>query len=60
MEDKSQHRTDGRDLHPGSNSSLHWVSDCWLMDVMPPTWAWAYRQLLNAGQTPAGTPDRIA
>ena len=25
------------------------LGDCWLGEVMPPTWAWAYRRLLDAG-----------
>lgn len=38
----------------------HWVEDCWLIEVMPPTWAWAYRRLLNSGQDPRRFRDRIA
>ena len=28
------------------------LGDCWFVEVMPPTWAWAYRRLLDAGEPP--------
>ena len=24
-------------------------SDCWFVEVMPPTWAWGYRRLMELG-----------
>lgn len=38
----------------------HWLNDCWLVEVMPPTWAWAYRRLLNIGETAPRLTDRSA
>lgn len=26
------------------------LDDCWFVEVMPPTWAWAYRRLLDSGE----------
>jgi hypothetical protein len=34
--------------------------DCLLLEVMPPTWTWAYRKLLNAGETGSRFTDRLA
>ena len=37
-----------------------WIGDCWLIEVMPPTWTWAYSRLLSVGETRPGFSDRIA
>ena len=35
--------TCGSDAEP----FVRWLHDCWMIEVMPPTWVWAYRRLLN-------------
>jgi hypothetical protein len=40
--------------------SGEWVRHCWFAEVMPPTWAWAYRRLLNAGQDRRDSRSRVA
>ena len=25
------------------------LGDCWFVEIMPPTWAWAYRRLMELG-----------
>jgi hypothetical protein len=37
-----------------------WLKDCWLLEIMPPTWAWAYRRLLCTDETVPGRSRRIA
>ena len=37
-----------------------WLKDCWLIEVMPPTWAWAYRRLLGSGGAERKFTDRVA
>ena len=32
---------------PSSIAAEPWLRDCWMIEVMPPTWAWAYRRMLN-------------
>ena len=36
-----------------------WVRDCWFIEVMPPTWAWAYRRLLNVGAADPRQSERL-
>lgn len=43
-----------------SEPDAHLLEDCWLLEVMPPTWAWAYRKLLNTGEAEPRRTDRLA
>ena len=43
----------------GDRLSDAWVRDYWMIEVMPPTWAWAYRRLLNNGAAGLRQPTRL-
>jgi hypothetical protein len=36
------------------------LKDCWLGEVMPPTWTWACNRLLTLGEDRPGFGKRIA
>lgn len=36
------------------------LKDCWLGEVMPPTWTWACNRLLTLGEDRPGFGNRIA
>ena len=52
------------DSHQGRNRPAEpqaaLLRDCWLVEVMPPTWAWAYGQLLTIGEPDRSFGHRIA
>lgn len=60
MSDKQELATFHRTGTTPSEAMDHWLNDCWLVEVMPPTWAWAYRRLLNGDEAGSRYTDRHA
>ena len=58
MTEKPSTESEARPAQPATAD--HFLHDCWLVEVMPPTWAWAYRRLLGGNEAGLRFTNRLA